>query len=279
MKVSLGRTGVYIVVAIILLFFFIPIWVSFSAAFKTNAQIIAGAPLSFPDPIHWGAMSEALSKILPTYVNSLICIIGTLVVSCAVGSITGFYLSRYKLGGYSFLMSLVVLAVYVPLVALLVPLVNLMVAFGLYNTYLGLIITYTMWTLPISIILFKNYYDESLPSSFVDAAKVFGASRWNIYRRIGLPLSFIPLATAGILIATQVWNIFLIPLIMSAGELSTRPIAAAVVELHAVSSRFGIWNLGMAGAVLTALPILVLYALFSRYIVRGYMKGGMKEEV
>lgn len=271
----LRRVGLYIVIVLTLLFLYIPIWVGFSAGFKTNAQIIAGIPLSFPSPLHFGAMGEALSTLLPTYLNSFICVIGTLVLSCLFGSITGFYLSKYKFRGSSWLISIVILGVYVPLVALLLPLVNLMVTLGLYNTFLGLILTYTMWTLPIATVLFKTYYDETLPSSFVDAAKVFGASRWDIYRRIGIPLSWIPLATAGIFITTEVWNVLLIPLVMTSGELSGRPIAAAMVELQGVTARFGIWNLQMAGALLTALPILILYAFLSRFIVRGYMRGGM----
>lgn len=275
-ELDIKKIGLYMALIIILSFLYIPIWTGFSSGFKTNAQIIGSLGISFPTPVTFEAMREAFSTLLPTYLNTLINVVGTLALSGIVASIAGFYLSKYELAGSNWLLSLLIMGTYVPLVALLLPLVNLMSTLGLWDTHAGLILVYTVWTLPVATVLFKNYYDESLPNSFVESAKVFGASNFQIYRRIGLPLSWIPFVSAGIFISTQVWNVFLIPLVLTGGAAETRPIASAFVELQAMGSRFGMWNLQMAGAFVMAIPILILYAFFQKYIIRGYMSGGIR---
>lgn len=273
---NIKKVGLYVSLIIILLFLYIPIWVGFSSAFKTNLQITGSVGVMLPNPVTFEAMDKAFSTLLPTYLNTFINVVGTLALSGLLSSIGGFYLSKYNFAGNDWVISLIIMGTYVPLVALLLPLVNLMSTLGLWDTHLGLILVYTVWTLPVATVLFKNYYDETLPDSFVSSAKVFGASRFYIYRKIGLPLSWIPFVSAGIFISTQVWNVFLIPLVLTGGAAETRPIASAFVELQAQSTRFGLWNLQMAGAVMMCVPILILYAVFQKYIVRGYMSGGMR---
>jgi glucose/mannose transport system permease protein len=115
--------------------------------------------------------------------------------------------------------------------------------------------------------IFKTLYDDEIPDSFINAAKVDGAGTWTIYRRIILPLSVIPFVVAALLQITIIWNDFIWGLVLTTGKVNL-PVTVAMANLK--GSFVAKWNLQMAGALWVASPTLIIFIFLGKYIIRGY---------
>jgi glucose/mannose transport system permease protein len=160
---------------------------------------------------------------------------------------------------------------YLPYQAILIPLVQLMAKLGLYNTIPGLILTHTVYGIPICTLLFRNFYGF-IPNSLMSAAKIDGAGTWRTYIEVVLPLSIIPLVVTAVYQFTRIWNDYLFGVVLTLGE-NTMPATVALVNLK--GSFTADYGLQMAGGLLITLPILILYIFLGRYLIRGYMQGAM----
>jgi ABC-type glycerol-3-phosphate transport system permease component len=164
------------------------------------------------------------------------------------------------------------MAYMIPSVVLLVPLLVIFRSYGLINTWPGLILAETTITAPFALLLMINYF-STLPRELEEAAQIDGCSRLGALVRIVLPLSVPGLVAAGLLAFIMTWNHFLFAfLFTSTDDVKTLPV---IMRLFALGEP-AIWGVSAAGAVLTTLPVALLFLLFQRMLISGLAAGALK---
>jgi glucose/mannose transport system permease protein len=161
---------------------------------------------------------------------------------------------------------------FIPYQSILIPLVLTLQRLGLYGSIPGLILTHVVYGIPITTLIFRNYY-ASIPTELLEAAKVDGAGFFTIYRRVILPLSATGFVVVAIWQFTSIWNEFLFGLVITNSP-QERPVTVALQNI--AGSQYTMWNVQMAGALLVALPTLLVYILLGRYFLRGLLAGSLK---
>jgi glucose/mannose transport system permease protein len=142
----------------------------------------------------------------------------------------------------------------------------------LYGSLPGLIFVHVVYGIPITTLIFRNYY-AAIPTELVEAAKIDGAGILNIYRWVLVPLSVPGFVVVAIWQFTSIWNDFLFGVIVTSRP-SVQPITVALNNM--AGSYIVEWNVQMAGAVLAALPTLLVYIVLGRYFIRGLLSGSLK---
>jgi glucose/mannose transport system permease protein len=141
----------------------------------------------------------------------------------------------------------------------------------MYGSLAGLILTHTVYGLPITTLIFRNYYAK-IPTELLEAGKLDGGGFFELYTHIILPLSVPAFVVVIIWQFTQIWNEFLFGVTLT--SVDARPVTVALQNLS--GSQIVEWNVQMAGALLTALPTLLVYILLGRYFIRGLLAGSIK---
>jgi glucose/mannose transport system permease protein len=143
---------------------------------------------------------------------------------------------------------------------------------GLYGSIPGLIACHVVYGIPITTLIFRNYY-ASVPTELVEAARMDGANIFGVYRYILFPLSLPGFVVVMIWQFTQIWNDFLFAVTVI-GNPEVQPITVALNNL--AGSFIVEWNVQMAGALIAALPTLLVYIFLGRFFMRGLMAGSLK---
>jgi glucose/mannose transport system permease protein len=143
---------------------------------------------------------------------------------------------------------------------------------GLYGTTAGLVLVHVVYGLPVTTLIFRNFY-ANVPTELVEAARVDGAGLVSIFTHIMLPVSIPAFVVVGIFQFTNIWNDFLFGVIVVQNP-DAQPVTIA---LNNLSGSFSVdWNVVMAGAIVAALPTILVYVFLSRYFVRGLLAGSVK---
>lgn len=267
----LGRAALYLLLVLATLFFLLPVYLLLATAFKTPEAISLATTWQWPRDLNWASFREAWAKVGGNVGNSLLLAVSATALSAVLGSLNGYALSKWTFRGANTLFALMLFGMFIPYQAILIPLFQFIKGLGLYGSLGGLILAHVVYGLPITTLIFRNYYAE-VPDALVEAATIDGAGFWGIYRRIILPLSVPAFVVVVIWEFTQIWNEFLFAATLT--NTSSQPVTYALSQLaggQAVS-----WNLPMAGAILAALPTLLVYVLLGRYFVRGLLAGSVK---
>jgi multiple sugar transport system permease protein len=205
--------------------------------------------------------------------NSLIVSTMTVIISLSLGTLAGYALSRSKFRGRQGVL-LVYLAIrLVPGVLLLIPMYIFMNTLGLLDSYIGLTLAYTTFTLPATIWLMKGFFD-SLPPDLENAARIDGCSRMGAMWRISIPLVLPGLAATGTLTAITAWNDVLFALLLTSSDRTrTWP-----VGLKEMIGEFQLpWEALTATAILSLIPVVIGFALVGRKMVAGITAGSLKD--
>ncbi len=265
------RTALYITLIVGMVIFLLPIFVVVNTSLKDPATINLATTWRLPEQIHWQSYTEAIDKFGPRIWNSITLVTNSTILSAIIGSLNGYVLSKWRISGERILFPLILLGMFIPYQGILIPLFEFMRDMHLYGGIPGLIIIHTIYGLPITTLIFRNFYVE-IPDEMLEAAAIDGAGFWNIYTRIVFPLSVSGFVVVIIWQFTQIWNEFLFAVTMTTG--ASEPITVGLAQLaggEAVK-----WNLPMAGAVVAALPPIVVYVILSRYFIRGLLAGSLK---
>jgi glucose/mannose transport system permease protein len=199
-------------------------------------------------------------------------VIPAMIVSSLLGSLNGYVLSKWRFRGSDALFTAILFGMFIPYQSILIPLVLTLQRLGLYGSIPGLILTHVVYGIPITTLIFRNYY-ASIPTELLEAAKVDGAGFFTIYRRVILPLSATGFVVVAIWQFTSIWNEFLFGLVITNSP-QERPVTVALQNI--AGSQYTMWNVQMAGALLVALPTLLVYILLGRYFLRGLLAGSLK---
>src|SRR5574341_2108267 len=204
--------------------------------------------------------------------NSFLMVIPATIISSFLGSLNGYLLSKWKFRGADVLFIIMLFGFFIPYQTVLLPLVRFLQSIHLYGTIPGLILCHVVYGLPITTLMFRNYF-AGVPTELIEAASVDGASMLTTFYRVMLPLSVPAYIVVGIFQFTNIWNDFLFGVTVVPNP-AAQPVTIA---LNNLSGSFSVdWNVVMAGAVVAALPTAVIYILLSRYFIRGLLAGSVK---
>ena len=242
-----------------------------SPALKEPASINLATTWSLPEVWYWGSFAEAWEAFAPKLRNSLVLTVAVTLGSAILGSLNGYVLSKWRFPGANIVFPLILFGMFIPYQSVLIPLFAFLRDVGLYGSLWGLILTHIVYGLPITTLIFRNFYAE-IPDEMLEAGKMDGAGFFGLYRRIVFPLSVSGFVVVIIWQFTQVWNEFLFAVTLTREE--TQPITVALANL--AGGQAVDWNLPMAGAILAALPTLLIYIVLGRYFIRGLLAGSVK---
>jgi glucose/mannose transport system permease protein len=215
---------------------------------------------------------EGVIGMRGSFWNSVQLVVPATVISCILGSLNGYVLSKWRFPGSETLFTLILFGMFIPYQSVLVPLVEVLREIRLYATIPGLILVHVVYGIPITTLIFRNYY-ATVPNELVEAGKIDGADFFHIYRHVMLPLSTPGFVVVAIWQFTSIWNEFLFGLIIT-NDPQLRPVTVALQNLS--GSQFTQWNVQMAGALMVALPPLLVYIFLGKYFLRGLLAGSLK---
>jgi raffinose/stachyose/melibiose transport system permease protein len=258
-----------LMIAVALLFLF-PVYVLVSLSFKSPSEISAaglGLPKHFATSNYPNAWNGA--TLGAAFVNSTLITVGSLLALIVLGSLAAYYLARTRsrMGYRTYILFLA--GIILPFQLALVPLYKLMKDSGLLGTYWSMILFYTGLQLPFTVFLYTGFL-RAMPREYGEAALVDGASHWQSFKRVTFPLLRPITGTVIILNAVFVWNDFLTPLIYLGG---TPNETVPVVVYQFVGQYTTQWGLIFATVVLAILPMLALFLLLQRYVIKGFESG------
>lgn len=265
------RWVVYGLLVLASLFYLLPIYLVVVTSLKDPADISLQTTWQLPPTWNWGSFAEAWNAFAPQLRNSLILTVFATLGSALIGSLNGYVLSKWRFPGANIVFPLILFGMFIPYQSVLIPLFQFLSDLGLYGSLWGLILTHIVYGLPITTLIFRNFYAE-IPDEMLEAAKMDGAGFFGLYRRIVFPLSVSGFVVVIIWQFTQVWNEFLFAVTLTSQQ--TQPITVGLANL--AGGQAVDWNLPMAGAILAALPTLLIYIILGRYFIRGLLAGSVK---
>ena len=281
-RFSLQRLLLLALLLAFAVFFLTPLYVMLCASLKDMDDIRSSSLVSLPVKPGFAAWSKAWSSactgtdcggLQPFFINSVLMVVPAVAISTAIGAINGYVLTQWRFRGSELMFALMLFGVFMPMQVVLLPMSQVLGWFGLASSIWGLIVVHVIAGIPSTTLFFRNYY-AGLPNELVKAATLDGASFWQIFTRIMLPLSAPILVVTLIWQFTNVWNDFLYGVVFSGAD--SKPITVGLNNLANTSSSVKEYNVDMAAAMIAALPTLIVYALAGKYFVRGLTAGAVK---
>jgi len=250
-----------------------PLYWALVASLTPETRIFDGPPL-VPMPLvldHYRALFAERAFWIPIR-NSLVVAGATTLCALAAGAPCAYALARMRFRGKGPILAFVLGVSMFPQISLVSPLFLLLRSLGLINTYPGLILPYLTFAMPLTIWFLVGFFRQ-LPAELEEAAILDGASRWQAFREIALPLAWPGLATTGLLTFLYSWNEFLFALSFTLGpERHTVPVAIALFR-----GQYQIpWGEVFAAAIVTSAPLGGIILLAQRRIVQGLTAGSVK---
>jgi multiple sugar transport system permease protein len=264
----------WLAVAFIVVFCLFPFYWLINISLKTGSDL-STADLFPPNPTldNYTSIFEN-SNFTRALGNSAIVSLTTTAIGVIVGSFAAYALARLKMN-FKFLLLAIILSITTfPQIAIAAPLFRLWTDIGLYNTLIGLVIPYLTFALPLSIYILVSFFRE-IPKDLEEAALVDGATNFQAFRKVVVPLAAPGLATTAILTFITAWNEFLLALTLTSSVTArTSPVA---ISQFTGSSQFEV-PLGTqsAASVVIAIPLILLVLLFQKRIVAGLTAGAVK---
>lgn len=273
---SVVRRAVNVVLVLIALLWLAPGFWALVTSFKITPRILDPVPFWLPIPAtleqYVGVLSGTRSAAMTTAVwNSTLVSVLTTVGTVAVCALTAYPLARMRFPGRDLLFGVIVGSMMVPSVITIVPLYLLMVDLGWLNSNQALIAPSVCSG--FGVFLLRQFF-LSLHVDIEDAARIDGADSWQIFTRVLLPLSKPALGALALFTFMASWNDFTWPLIvMTRVERFTLPVALSLIRGNYQADSFGPI---MAGAVISAIPLLVVFLVANRQIIEGVQFNGLK---
>ncbi|HEY3311064.1 MAG TPA: carbohydrate ABC transporter permease [Anaerolineales bacterium] len=251
-----------------------PIFMIVINSFK-GKKYIFGAPFALPTPATFdlvGYKTVIERSHFGTYFsNSLIVTITALLLTLLIGAMAAFALSEYKFKGNTLLALYLSLGIMIPIRLGTVGILNLMVRLNLVNTLVGLILVYIAQSLPMTIFILSSFMRQ-VPKELKDAARIDGANEYRIFGLV-IPLVRPAIGAIGIFTMIPIWNDLWFPLILAPSS-KTATVTLGVQQF--LGQFVSDWNAVLASLTLAMVPILIIYLIFSRQMIRSITAGALK---
>lgn len=267
-----SRRVQFIILCGLIPLFLIPFYVVLSASFKSSAQADVSTMWQLPTTWTTTGIEQAWQALKGNFTNSIVMVIPAVIISSLIGSLNGFILSKYKFRYSNLLFTIMLVGMFIPYQTILIPMVNFLQKINLYGTIPGLTLVHIIYGIPITSLMFRNFY-VSIPKAIVEAAAIDGAGLIKTFTKIVLPLSIPGFVVAGLFQFTNIWNDFLFGIVTIPNP-TMQPVTAALNNLSGTQTVD--WNVLMAGSLITALPTALIYLLLGRYYIQGLTAGSVK---
>jgi len=275
MNVRPSRIAVHIALILYTILALGPIFLIIINAFKTRRAIFAD-PLGLPNGQTFTTIGFdrvfANADFGLYFFNSLTVTLVSLVLIVLIGAMAAWALTEYKFPGNTLIGLYLAVGIMVPIRLGSVSILRMMVELNLVNTLTALILVYVAQGLPLAILILGEFIQQ-IPKDLRDAARCDGVSEYRIFFSIILPLISPAIATVAVFTMVPVWNDLWFPLILAPGD-GKQTITLGVQQF--IGQYVTDWNAVLASLTLAIAPVLVLYLLFSRYLVRGLTAGAVK---
>ncbi|KIL40098.1 ABC transporter permease [Gordoniibacillus kamchatkensis] len=266
-----NRALLYVILAVLAIVYLIPVYVLLVTSVKDLSEVTLDKMWALPSHLDWYGYKEAFRKLIPNLTNSFLLAVPATLLSALLGSMNGYILSKWPFRGSRVLFTCMLFGMFIPYQSILIPLIQFLQSIRLYNSIPGLILVHVAYGLPICTLMFRNFY-VGVPPEVLEAAKIDGSGFFGIYRHVIVPLSVTGFVVVAIWQFTSVWNEFLFAVTLTTQK--QQPIMVALQNLS--GSQIVQWNVQMAGALLAALPTLLIYVSLSRFFIRGLLAGSIK---
>ena len=270
--INIKKSLFYVFLIVLALIYLVPVYMAVVTSLKSPAEINLPTAWALPEHINFGGFAQAFSLLKTDVFNSLILAFSATVISAFLGSINGYVFSKNRFRGSEVIFTLLLFGMFIPYQIILIPLFQLLNFIGLYGSLTGLILAHVVYGIPIVTLIFRNFYDQ-ISNSIMESGKLDGAGYFGLYFGLILPLSIPGFVVVGIWQFTQIWNEFLWGITLTRTE--SNPITVGLAQLaggQAVS-----WNIPMAGALMAAVPVLIIYIFLGKYFIKGLLSGSVKE--
>ena len=281
-NIKFSRILIYIVLIVFAVYYLLPLYVMLVNSLKPLEEIRGGGMLYLPsvwtlDPWRaaWSSAQIGVdpSGLRPYFWNSIAMVVPAVFLSTVLGSLNGYVLTKWQFKGHGIVFGLLLLSCFIPFQIVLIPMAKLLGVFGLAGTTSGLVLVHLVYGVGFTTLFFRNYY-AAFPTEIIKAAQIDGAGFFRIFWRVLLPSSGPIIVVSVIWQFTNIWNDFLFG--ASFADFDSTPITVALNNLVNSSTGVKEYNVHFAGAILAALPTLVVYIVSGRYFVRGLMAGAVK---
>jgi glucose/mannose transport system permease protein len=279
---SVGRVLIIFLLVLFAIYFLVPLYVMIVNSIKPLSEIRQGNMMSLPEAASTQFWHEAWATaqvgvqatgLRPYFLNSVKMVIPAVMISVIMGAFAGFVLSKWRFKGDNVVFGLILFGCFIPFQIVLIPMARILGILGLAGTTQGLVLVHVVYGVGFTTLFFRNTY-ISMPDELVQSARVDGAHFMKIFTNIILPNSMPVIMVSIIWQTTNIWNDFLFG--VSFGDADSQPMTVAVNNLVQSSTGVKKYNVHFAGAIMAALPTLVIYLVSGKYFVRGLMSGSVK---
>ena len=250
------------------------VWLLYSS-FKTDREIFF-APWALPESLQWVNFERAWVSVHigQYFINSMKVVLPSLALTLALSAMTAYVLARFRFPGNRVLFYLFMAGMLFPIFMALVPLFFLANDLGLTNSFVGLTLVYTAYSLPFTIFFLTGFF-ATLPSELHEAALIDGANEYQVFFRVMLPLAQPGLVTMGIFNFLGMWNQFILPLVlMTDRDKYVLPQGLSFI-LHQQYYKSD-WSALFAALTMIMIPTLIVYVVFQNQIQKGVTVGALK---
>ena len=274
MKTLLSRFGSYGVLALFVFIAVFPISRILTISLRPTDQLLSRSLAVIPD----GATLENYRALLfdtpfLRWLGNSLLVAGVVTITgVALASTAGYALSRHRFKGRKAALSGILVTQMFPATMLLLPLYIVLIELGLINSYLGIVVIYSATALPFCVWQMKGYYD-TIPASLEEAARIDGATPWQAFYRVILPLAAPALVITALFSFMSAWNEYVVAaVVLQDAEMFTMPVGLKLFQ-GSMSTQ---WGLYAAGSLLVSLPVIALFLVLSRYLISGLTLGAVK---
>lgn len=278
-RVSFGkiisRILFWILVVFIVVYTIFPFVFAIISSIMPNEELFLPQTRYWPSQINWSFYEYVLANgpFLLALRNSAIVSVSTVLISLALGSLAAYAMGRMKFRGKTPIMYLILSMTMFPQIAILGSLYQMISAAGLFDRLPALIFAYLTFTLPFTVWVLANFF-RAMPGELEEAALVDGATPFQAFLRILLPLSAPGLVTTGLLAFIAAWNEYLYALTFT--QTRARTVQPAIASFSGNTQYELPWGNILAASVLVTIPLVVLVLIFQRRILAGLTSGAVK---
>ncbi len=267
-----SRGTIYLLLVIIAVVYLLPVYVLVITGLKTEAEVNIAWMWHLPQGIHFDGFEAAWPRISGNFVNSIMITVPAVIISSFLGSMNGYIFAKWKFKHSDTVFLLVLVGMFLPYQGILIPLVQTLMAFGLYAKLSGVVFVHCVFGIPIGAMMFRNYFD-GVPNELLDAGKIDGCGFFGLFRHLMLPIAMPAFAVVMIWQFTNIWNDYIIGLVV----LSNPRLAPVMVGVQNLAGTYTTqWQVQMSGALLAAVPTVLVYLALGKFFMGGLLAGSVK---
>jgi ABC-type glycerol-3-phosphate transport system permease component len=274
MKLKRLRLGRYTTIIVFGLIIALPLFYLLSGSLMTEAEIGQYPPRLLPSEPIWSNFAAAIDFLKPrTIFNTFLFVFGVLAIQLVICLPAGFALAKIPFRWAAAILGLFIVPMFMPTNLLLIPTYVVTFKLGLVGTYWGLILP-VAGQASLGVLLFRQFF-ATLPVGLLDAGRIDGASWFQIFRMIALPLTKPIVAAYSVMTFLTGWNMYIWPLVAAPGE-DTRVLTIALAPLAGGQFAHISPSVTFAAAVISMLPVLVVFVVFQKWFTRGVTGTGLE---